>query len=95
MGILIVRLDPLFEPKNSENNYAMKSIINEGPEISEAYDVNTESSHAYFMKVKEWIAGQNSSIKEIDDQAKKFGNDALAFRIMLKFVESEKQSLNS
>lgn len=67
----------------------MKSIIEQGPIINEAYDVNTEISHDYFNTVKKWIADQSLGIQELDEQARLFKNDALAFRTMLKFIESE------
>jgi len=67
----------------------MKQIIQEGPMIREAYDANTDVAHAYFNKVKEWIANQSGGLKELEQQARQFGDDALAFRIMLKFIESE------
>lgn len=67
----------------------MKSIIQQGPTINEAYDVSTEIAHAYFNTVKKWVAGQSLDIQELDAQARSYENDALAFRTMLKFIESE------
>ena len=39
--------------------------------------------------VKKWIGEQSLDIKELDAQALTYGNEALAFRTMLKFIESE------
>jgi hypothetical protein len=72
----------------------MKSIIKQGPVIEEAYDTNTEMAHAYFNKVKEWVAGQTETFKALDMKARSYGNKALAFRTMLKFIESENVILN-
>jgi hypothetical protein len=72
----------------------MKSIIEQGPVIGEAYDTNTEMAHAYFNKVKEWVAGQTETFKALDMKARSYGNKALAFRTMLKFIESENVILN-
>jgi hypothetical protein len=72
----------------------MKSIIKQGPVIGEAYDTNTKMAHAYFGKVKEWVAGQAESIEELDMKARSYGNEALAFRTMLKYIESENIILN-
>ncbi|NNK17832.1 MAG: hypothetical protein HKP49_01645 [Maribacter sp.] len=74
----------------------MKSIINQGPIIAEAYDANTETAHIYYNTVKTWVGKQAESIKELDEKAQSYGNEALAFRTMLKFLESEKviSSLN-
>lgn len=67
----------------------MKSIIQQGPEFNEAYDANTEKAHAYFKRVAQWISEQNESIEVLDEQARAYGNEALAFRCMLKFIESK------
>ncbi|MGB5385602.1 MAG: hypothetical protein WBN20_02330 [Eudoraea sp.] len=72
----------------------MKSIIKQGPVIAEAYDTNTEMAHAYFNKVKEWVASQAETIDELDIKARSYDNEALAFRTMLKFIESENIILN-
>ncbi len=68
----------------------MKSIIEQGPSIVEAYDASTGQAHAYFIKVKEWLENQTDSLEEVDRKARDFGDTALAFRIMLKFIESER-----
>ena len=68
----------------------MQSIIQQGPIIEEAYDANTEIAHVYFNTIKEWVVKQAESIKELDIKAQRFGNEALAFRTMLKFLESER-----
>ena len=72
----------------------MKSIIQQGPVVQEAYDMNTEEAHLYFNTVKEWVAKQPESIKELDLKASLYDNQALAFRTILKFIESEKIILN-
>ncbi len=72
----------------------MKSIIKQGPIITEAYDANTETAQVYYKAVKEWVAKQTESLKELDVKAQRYGNEALAFRTMLKFLESEKIILN-
>jgi len=72
----------------------MKSIIQQGPVVQEAYDMNTEEAHIYFNRVKEWVAKQPESIKELDLKASLYDNQALAFRTILKFIESEKIILN-
>jgi hypothetical protein len=72
----------------------MKLIIQQGPFIGEAYDVNTETAHSYFNKVKEWVAKQSKSLIELDLKAQLYGNKALAFRTMLKFIESENVIIN-
>lgn len=58
--------------------------------ISEAIDVNTGEAHIYFGQVKEWFSNQVDGIQELDIKAQTFGNEALAFRTVLKFIESEK-----
>jgi len=68
----------------------MISIIHQGPVIKEAYDMNTEEAHIYFNTVKEWVAKQSESLKELDLKARHYNNQALAFRTILKFIESEK-----
>lgn|GEM_PF-5368532 len=67
----------------------MKSIIKLGPAISEAHDASTAEAHQYFGQVDQWLKEQKESIEEIDQQAKKYGDEALAFRTMLKFVRSK------
>lgn len=67
----------------------MNSIIHRGPTIQEAYDVNTWEAHAYLETVKKWIGEQSLDLQELDSQARSYGNEALAFRTMLKFIESE------
>ena len=67
----------------------MNNIIQEGPKINEAYDASTPSAHKYFNKVREWVAQQSESLNSLDQQAQQYGDEALAFRIMLKFIESE------
>ena len=57
--------------------------------MSEAYDMNTGISHAYFGLVKEWLSNQTLSIQQIEKEARLFGEEALAFRTVLKFIESE------
>ena len=67
----------------------MKSILDQGPEIQEAYDTNTATAKKYFGLVDEWFNGQSDSLQSIDQMAKQYGNKALAFRTMLKFIESK------
>ena len=67
----------------------MKSILHQGPIVQEAYDVTTEAAHTYLNTVKKWIGEQSLDIQELDSQAITYGNEALAFRTMLKFIESE------
>lgn len=68
---------------------SIKDIILMGPSIKEAYDMNTGSAHQYFNKVKQWISSNNEDISSLDLKAKEFGDEALAFRTVLKFIESE------
>ena len=72
----------------------MNNIVQEGPKINEAYDASTASAHKYFNKVREWVAQQSESLDSLDQQAQQYGDEALAFRIMLKFIESENIILN-
>ena len=72
----------------------MNNIVKEGPKINEAYDASTASAHKYFNKVREWVAQQSESLDSLDQQAQQYGDEALAFRIMLKFIESENIILN-
>lgn len=67
----------------------MKSIITQGPPLLEAHDANTPEAHNYFNKVKQWLSSQNESIDTIDQRASELGAEALSFRTMLKFIESE------
>ncbi|MDH3711808.1 MAG: hypothetical protein OER04_18100 [Cyclobacteriaceae bacterium] len=67
----------------------MKSLIENGPAFREAYDASTAEAHSYFDKVKEWLSAQDEDLATIDQQAAKFGDKALPFRTMLKFIESE------
>ncbi len=67
----------------------LHSIISNGPPITEAYDINTPEAHKYFNHVKEWIHGQQLSFHSLDLEAESLGNSALAFRTILKFIESE------
>ena len=68
----------------------MKTIIEKGPSINEAFDVNTAQAHAYFGEVKQWISSQNEGLINLDLKAKAFGDQSLAFRTILKFIESER-----
>lgn len=72
----------------------MKNIVQEGPKINEAYDASTASAHKYFNEVKAWVAQQSESLHDLDQQAQQYGDEALAFRIILKFIESENVILN-
>ena len=68
----------------------MNSIIDQAPVFNEAHDANTPEAHAYFNKVKEWFQAQDHSLSTIDQQARALGQEAVPFRTMLKFIESEK-----
>lgn len=72
----------------------MKSIIHQGPDIKEAFDTNTEVAKNYYKLVEEWYNCQKESFEYLDQRAKVYGNKALAFRTMLKFVESKNVILN-
>ena len=72
----------------------MKSIIHQGPDIKEAFDTNTEIAKKYYNLVEEWFNSQTESFEYLDQRAKVYGNEALAFRTMLKFVESKNVILN-
>lgn len=52
--------------------------------------MNTGPAHVYFGKVKEWVTRQEESLEALDERARSFGDEALAFRTVLKFIESEK-----
>ncbi len=67
----------------------MKFLINEPVTFLEAYDTITQNSKDYYNKVKEWFVHQDSDLATIDKEAKKYGAQALPFRTMLKFIESE------
>lgn len=67
----------------------MKSIIQQGPKVTEAFDMNTGTAHAYFNSVKQWLKEQEDSISQLDRKASEYGEEALAFRTALKFIESE------
>ena len=67
----------------------MESIIKQGPDIKEAFDANTEKAHSYFGLVEQWLSKQKESIEVLDQKAKAYGGKALAFRTMLKFVQSK------
>ena len=49
----------------------MKSIIEKGPSITEAFDMNTGQAHAYFGEVKQWISSQNEDLSGLDLAARK------------------------
>jgi hypothetical protein len=66
----------------------MRSIIAKAPAITEAYDTNTEAAHTYLNQVEEWVAGQSESLEELDKKARLMGDEAMAFRVMLKFLKS-------
>lgn len=72
----------------------MQLIIQQGPVIEEAFDMNTEVTLSYFNTVKKWVAQQSKSLIELDLGARLYGNEALAFRTMLKFIKSENVILN-
>lgn len=74
----------------------MNSIIQLGPNIKEAFDANTPTAHKYFNMVEEWITKQSESMEDLDHLAREYGSEALAFRIMLKFIKSKNviQNLN-
>lgn len=72
----------------------MKSIIHQGPDIKEAFDTNTETAKRYYGLVEEWFNRQEESFTYLDQKAKAYGNQALAFRTMLKFIESKNVILN-
>lgn len=67
----------------------MKSIIEQGPDIREAFDTNTIIAKKYYSLVEEWLHGQTESFEDLDKKAREYGNEALAFRTMLKFIESK------
>ena len=67
----------------------MISILSQGPALNEAYDANTASAHAYLNLVKEWLTQNGRSIEDADLEARGYGIEALSFRTMLKFIESE------
>ena len=66
----------------------MKLIIEQGPAFNEAHDANTAEAHGYFNKVKEWLELQEVSLSSIDIKAREFGQKAVPFRTMLKFIQS-------
>ena len=67
----------------------MKSIIQQGPGIIEAYDASTAEAHQYFNEVQQWLDEQKASIDDVDKEARGYGNEALALRTMLKFIASK------
>ena len=67
----------------------MKSIILQGPEIREAFDTNTEIAKKYYNLVESWFNRQAESVEYLDQRARVYGDIALAFRTMLKFIESK------
>ncbi len=67
----------------------MKTIIEDGPTFTEAHHANTPEAHTYFNKVKVWLSDQEESLATIDQEARKFGQQAISFRTMLKFIASE------
>lgn len=69
-------------------------MIEQGPVIEEAFDVNTETAKKYYSLVEEWFNSQTESFESLDQKAKEYGNQALAFRTMLKFIESKKVILS-
>ena len=73
----------------SPSSLPMISILSQGPALNEAYDANTASAHAYLNSVKEWLTQNGRSIQDADLEAREHGNEALSFRTMLKFIESE------
>lgn len=73
--------------------FYMESIIKQGPDIKEAFDANTEKAHIYFGLVEQWLSQQKESIEDLDQQAKAYGEEALAFRTMLKFIQSKNSIL--
>ena len=68
----------------------MKSIRERGPVINEAYDTNTAAAHGYFNEVEDWLQKQDKPIALIDKEARINGDEVVAFRTMLKFIESKR-----
>ena len=70
-------------------NKAIEKLIEMGPEVNEAYDVNTPEAHRYFSTVNEEVTKLNLSLDALSTEAlESYGNKALAFRTMLKFISS-------
>ena len=67
----------------------MKYLIEQGPTFNEAHDANTAEAHDYFKKVQAWLSVTDESISSVDIRAREFGQEAVPFRTMLKFIESE------
>ncbi|MFY0643830.1 MAG: glycosyltransferase [Bacteroidia bacterium] len=67
----------------------MNSIIDQAPQVSEAYDMNTADAHAYMGKVEQWLSTQNKGIDECISDASLLGDKALALGTALKFIKSK------
>jgi len=44
----------------------MESIIHQGPDIKEAFDVNTQEAHNYSIQVERSLSNQYKSFEDLD-----------------------------
>ncbi|MCP5096549.1 MAG: hypothetical protein GY943_13435 [Chloroflexi bacterium] len=63
-------------------------MIQQSPDVTEAYDTTTPQFDAYIHDIAQWYQGIQLPYHHLDQEAKRLGESALGFRIALKISES-------